>query len=82
LGGQCCPEGRAVCDTGSRKICCGGGEYCLWKVDVDPSTGDELAPLGGVCKRGCTQGNRAGGQCCGTGYRPNRRRTACVRSTP
>lgn len=69
----CCPQGRAMCKSGTANVCCGDSEYCLWKAD------GELTPLIGTCKRGCAPGNRAGTQCCGTGYQPNRARTACVR---
>jgi hypothetical protein len=75
----CCPPDRAICHNsrGTDPICCGAGEYCLWKAEVSPD-GDPLRPLRGVCKSGCAPGNRAGKQCCGTGYRPNRARTQCV----
>lgn len=70
----CCPAGRAMCRDvgGGSPVCCDAGEYCIWKVE------DELVPLVGTCKKGCAPGNRAGTQCCGTGFRPNRSKTACV----
>jgi hypothetical protein len=74
-GQGCCPKGRATCgssDGTGRRVCCDEGEYCFWKFE------DELAPLSGTCKRGCAPGNRAGTQCCGTGYKPNKPKTACV----
>jgi hypothetical protein len=76
----CCPKDRATCAAagGGKPTCCGPGEYCLWKGGIDPTTGDVLAALVGVCKKGCAPGNRAGTQCCGAGYRPNPAKTACV----
>lgn len=81
-GNGCCPKDR-VCPTGEKaNTCCDGkDEYCLFKADPD------LVPLGGTkprdlgtCKKGCAPGNRAGKQCCGTGYKPNRAKTGCVRA--
>lgn len=80
LGTSCCPTTK-LCGP-SRKTCCGDGEFCFWKAEVDPTTGDVLRPLGGTCKRGCAAGNQAGSQCCGTGYRPNRNRSACEAVAP
>lgn len=71
----CCPKGRAMCKTPKgeiKPICCGEGEYCFWKVE------DGLVPLVGTCKKGCAPGNTAGTQCCGTGFKFNRSKTACV----
>lgn len=75
----CCPNGRVCPGTGGITLCCDGqDEFCLLKKDPD-----DLAPLigkpgDGICKKGCAPANRAGRQCCGTGYRPNRARTRCV----
>jgi hypothetical protein len=71
----CCPKDRAKCvaaDPRTPTVCCDEGEYCLWKFE------DGLAPLIGWCKEGCAPGNKAGTQCCGTGYKPNRSKTGCV----
>jgi hypothetical protein len=75
----CCPNDR-VCPTGQKEdTCCRGqNEFCFFKADPD------LTPLGvkprdiGTCKRGCTPGNTAGRQCCGSGYKPNKSKTRCV----
>lgn len=74
----CCPSSALCPQLAGGPACCDADEYCLFRID--PS--DETAPLTavGTCKRGCAPGNRAGRQCCGTGYKPNRRRTRCVRA--
>lgn len=70
----CCPRDQVCSDA-----CCGENELCLWKATLEPD-GNILYPLGGTCKRGCAPANRAGTQCCGTGYKPNRKKTGCVKT--
>lgn len=76
----CCPSNR-VCpgETKARNTCCDGAdEYCFFKNE-DPDVvvlAGQRTP--GTCKQGCAPGNRAETQCCGTGFKANRARTACV----
>lgn len=72
----CCPKDRAMCvsPSGKDRVCCGEGEFCFWKEE-EPG----VYPLIGMCKKGCAPGNKAGTQCCGTGYKQNRTKTGCVK---
>lgn len=66
-GGQCCAKGAVCCDLD----CCDPrkNEFCLVKRGA-----------GAVCKRGCTQSNRCGAYCCGTGFTCDRGSNTCVAS--
>lgn len=78
-GRDCCEAGETCCGPPRARTCCSEGDYCFWKRDVDDLVGFEGSSTDfGVCKRGCAPGNRAGGHCCGAGYRANRRGTGCV----
>ena len=66
--GKCCKGGETCC--GSLQ-CCGAREWCFYR-----SSGTIFNVP--TCKPTCAPGNRAGRQCCGTGYRPNRDETRCV----
>jgi hypothetical protein len=73
-GPACCKKGQTCCGG---EVCCDKGAYCSWRVEKGPD-GDELAAPG-TCKRDCARRNRAGTNCCGTGYKPNKTKTRCVR---
>jgi len=71
-GRECCTKGQTCCGA----TCCDNGrEWCLYKVEKTP--GEELG-VPQVCKKQCAPANRCGGNCCGTGYKCNKRKGRCV----